>query len=296
MTQSDSKTSRDWRDLLAVPAVVKQVFAKFPLQTYAPNALPTRSPKHREQHTLYTWTTTEEEAAAAQGQSPSFNPTCLKWQTYLLFRGISFRTQPSSNHASPTGSLPFILPANSTTPIASSKLETWAHTYGDSSRIPHDGKQQDSRQQVYSSLLDHAVRRAWLYLLYLDRDNFHHVARRLYVTPCSSNTLVSLAISHQLRKAAGSELLKPTPVVKARQILDEAVDAFAALSTLLGEDEWFFGHSQPALFDASVFAYTHLLLDESMGWRNNLLAVELAGFGNLMRHRDRILSSYYHHV
>jgi metaxin len=103
-----------------------------------------------------------------------------------------------------------------------------------------------------------------------------------------------MALSYQLRDAATQELVKTTPVVRAEDILDEAIDAFSALSTLLGEENWFFGSRTPQLFDASVFAYTHLLLDERMGWKHNPLAERLATFHNLVGHRDRILGEYYH--
>jgi metaxin len=287
MTNTSNSSRRDWRDMFAVPPVIKQVFAKFPLSTYTPSALPTRSPTHRDQHTLYTWTNTQE---ASDANIPSFNPTCLKWQTYLLFNDIAFRVQPSNNHASPSGSLPFLLPANTTKPIASAKFEDW--TTGQATR-KSSAITQYSRQEIYTSLLDHAVRRAWLYLLYLDPNNFSHVAKRLYITPSSSSTFVTMAISYQLREAATQELVKITPVVKAEDILNEAGDAFEALSTLLGGEGWFFGSSTPTLFDASVFAYTHLLLDEGMGWENNPLAERLATFQNLVGHRERILGEYY---
>ena len=296
MTNASNSSSRDWRDLFAVPPVIKQVFAKFPLSTYTANALPTRSPTHRDQHTLYTWTTPQE-AHTNSANTPSFNPTCLKWQTYLLFNDIAFRALPSNNHASPSGSLPFLLPANSTAPIASAKLEAWtaAHNTSKTSSSGSGTTTQSSaaRQDVYISLLDHAVRRAWLYLLYLCPDNFSHVAERLYVTSSSSNTFVAMAISYQLKDAATQELVKITPVVKAEDILKEAVDAFAALETLLGDENWFFGSKGPGLFDASVFAYTHLLLDEGMGWRFNPLAEKLAAFHNLVGHRNRVLEKYY---
>jgi hypothetical protein len=81
MTNSSNSSRHDWRDMFAVPPIIKQVFAQFPLSTYTANALPTRSPTHRDQHTLYTWTSTQD----ARTNNPSFNPTCLKWQTYLLF-------------------------------------------------------------------------------------------------------------------------------------------------------------------------------------------------------------------
>lgn len=60
----------------AVPGPVKRVFDKFPLTTYPPNALPSRSPRRTEDHVLYIFT----DAKGARHGAPSFNPQCLKWQ------------------------------------------------------------------------------------------------------------------------------------------------------------------------------------------------------------------------
>lgn len=73
----------------------------------------------------------------------------------------------------------------------------------------------------------------------------------------------------------------------------DASEALEALSTLLGNDEeWFFGQERPGLFDASVFAYTHLISDDGLGWQENELAEILGRYENLRRHRDRILRMY----
>lgn len=76
-------------------------------------------------------------------------------------------------------------------------------------------------------------------------------------------------------------------------ILRDGKEALQALSTLLGPDQWFFGAENPALFDASVFAYTHLLLDEGMGWKQNELGDALKGFANLVKHSEKILDQYF---
>lgn len=149
------------------------------------------------------------------------------------------------------------------------------------------------RAELYTSLIDHVIRRAWLYTLYLEPENFRSVAQRLYVSPASSNTLVNLATSHQLRTAAQDELAKTTPHQSAVQLLEHARDALAALSELLTKNEWFSGEQSPGLFDASVFAYTHLLLDERMGWVRNDLAESLRSYQNLVDHRNRIVSLYF---
>ena len=101
-------------------------------------------------------------------------------------------------------------------------------------------------------------------------------------------------IAYQLGAAAQTELLKGLALSEIRELYVEADEAFAALSTLLGTDSWFFGADAPTLFDASVFAYTHLLLDEGMGWgREEALVRAVRGRNNLVRHRARILSGYY---
>lgn len=76
-------------------------------------------------------------------------------------------------------------------------------------------------------------------------------------------------------------------------ILESADDALSSLSTLLDENEWFFGQEKPDLFDASVFAYTHLLLDKSMKWEDNGLGERLKKYENLVTHQRRIAEMYY---
>ena len=73
----------------------------------------------------------------------------------------------------------------------------------------------------------------------------------------------------------------------------EAEDAFAALEVLLGSDKWFFGTSKPSLFDASVFAYTHLLMDYKMNWVETHLKDSLLQQKGLVKHHDRILKTYF---
>jgi metaxin len=132
-----------------------------------------------------------------------------------------------------------------------------------------------------------------LYNLYLEPLNFSGVAYKLYVLPTSSNPLVRASISHTLRAAAESELLKHTSIIDTDDLYSEADKAFEALSTLLGEDSWFFGIAKPALFDASVFAYTQLLLDDGMGWKEKKLCSALRRRENLVQHRERLLVRYF---
>lgn len=73
----------------------------------------------------------------------------------------------------------------------------------------------------------------------------------------------------------------------------EAEEAFVALSQLLGEGEWFFQQNRPGLFDAGIFAYTHLMLDEKLGLGENRFKAMLTRYGNLVAHRERIREVYF---
>ena len=104
-----------------------------------------------------------------------------------------------------------------------------------------------------------------------------------------------LTIARELRFAAEKELHKFSAIINAESLYNQAEEAFAALDTLLGQDKWFFGASRPGLFDASVFAYTHLLLDEELGrgWLDTRLRDALMSRRRLIMHRDRILAEYF---
>lgn len=117
----------------------------------------------------------------------------------------------------------------------------------------------------------------------------------LYITPHTTNPFVRLALTSHLRRAATTEICpsSTTARIDANDILRDALEAFSALSTLLGDDEWFFGRARPGEMDAGVFAYTHLLLDETMLWGENALGQGLTGYRNLVRHRLKILRDFY---
>ena len=149
------------------------------------------------------------------------------------------------------------------------------------------------RYEAYSSLIDHRIRGAWLFTLYLDERNSEAVAKELYIYPTSSNPLVQMTLFRQLKQAAHDELLRNTSYIKEEELYLEAENAFAALSTLLGDDTYFFGKERPTLLDASVFAYTHLLLDKSLNWQNTRLADSLRESENMVQHREKLLSSYF---
>ena len=188
-----------------------------------------------------------------------------------------------------------------------------SHKKDDGPRLGEKEQQEElseMRYDAYMSLVDHKIRNAYvcsllvssllhadfcpqLYSLYLSPLNFDSVVFPLYIAHTTKNHLVRFALSQQLRSAAKAELLKEATVIDVQSLHRECERAFSALSTLLGDDEYFFGDKQPSLFDASMFAYTNILLDQNLQWQVRHLAEGLEKHGNLIRHKDRILERYY---
>lgn len=73
----------------------------------------------------------------------------------------------------------------------------------------------------------------------------------------------------------------------------ECERAFTALSELLGDDRYFFAEEEPGLFDASVFAYTNVLLDGRFAFKEGRMQQILRKNANLVRHRGRIHERYF---
>lgn len=185
------------RSWLQTPKPIRVLFSYFPLQTLPANPLPTRTlpTAARQNHTLFTYTSANSSDVDAH-LVPSFNSTCLKWQTYLLMHDISFGVAASNNHASPSGALPFLIPAEETqdkqkrkpsaeqkknsdsnaaagsegrgegalTPIPASKLQAWIHEHAGRALSPQNSSER-MKCDAYISLIEHRIRPAWVRFL-----------------------------------------------------------------------------------------------------------------------------------
>lgn len=220
---------------------------------------------------------------------------------------------PSTNHASPSGALPFLLPPTTDSrpdiPLTGTNISHYAHKYSSYSSVRESNS---PRTEAYLSLIAQSIRPAWvcffpppshhnrphtnqhpqLHALYISPRHTPLLAR-LYLPP---SPLVSTPLLHTLHSAATNEILKTKrrPLLLPEQLYSDARIAFQTLDTVLGFDEWFFGATEPALFDAEVFAYTHLILDASFGWQDDALGACLEGCDRLVEHRRRLYEWCWH--
>ncbi|KAK3900926.1 hypothetical protein C8A05DRAFT_45334 [Staphylotrichum tortipilum] len=300
--------SVSWR--FGIPRPLQQLFDYFPLRALDPNALPERSQclTSSDLPTLYVFST---ESDARLGL-PSFNPGCLKWQTLLRLSSLPFRILPSTNHASPTGALPFLLPPRTTStstssppPVPASQLLAYAQQHSPSTKDNSNKIDLDPdlgpRAQAYLSLVTLSLRNAWLCALYLDPSHADLLAR-LYARPASSSRAVQAALLAQLRAAAAEQIVTSTGGmvvttsaaaggVDEESVYREAREAMEALAGMVGESGtgWVFGEARPGVFDAGLFSYTHLMM-EFMGEGLGRMVSE-SGKGELARHRGRMLEA-----
>jgi metaxin len=217
--------------------------------------------------------------------------------------------------------LPFLLPAAASpsspaAPVSAASLLSYAKAHGTIATEPLP-----PRHQTYQSLLDNPIRAAWLHSLYLSPANAK-LLDELYLRQASSSAAVRAVIHAQLRRAASDEIARclgagtassglfiigvdvglgltppPTAVDATAEIYPAAAGAFDALAVLLRESTtgWFFGADRPGLFDAAVFAYTQLLLEDrqevgGLNWEDrrlgDLVRAAGGGAGELVRHRE----------
>ena len=196
-----------------------------------------------------------------------------------------------NNHASPTGALPFLLPGESLLPVSVKGLEGWVLGQGQEQRQRRGGNsgsstdvsrtggksvrggggggrggregqsrpmEDDSRMDVYRTLITGPIRRAWLYTLYLsaspsppppssspsstNHGSSKNTLQTLYINPSTRNPFVRTFLEYQLRGAAIKELLNAPEgarVVDVERLHRDAERAWEALSVVLGGREWF---------------------------------------------------------
>lgn len=257
-------------------------------------------------------------------------------QTFLRFADIPVTVAASSNHASPTGALPFLQPARTRSTPPQTKTQqpprpVPAHDFPTYvKKMAEDSSSSSStttltapstlrdhpKAAAYQALLDTSLRRAWLHAVYLDEDSSFQksgsgpIASRLYANAASTSSFVRSALANQLRTAAAAEVWGSSSGAQAvtasatAQLYRDAEAALSALSTLLESgDGYFFGSSEPTLFDAAVFSYTHLLLEDDdettttgeprFQWHNRVLPDMVRAHPRLVEHRDRIVAKYW---
>ncbi|KAE9993118.1 hypothetical protein EG327_006471 [Venturia inaequalis] len=207
---------------------------------------------------------------------------------YLVFRGIKFHVVPSNNHASFPATLPLLASHPDAGPpfvqpvIPAASLEKWARK----------SEPMGMREDVYMSLVEGPIRRAWLYHMYLT-PNFDLLTVPAYIISQSKSSLIRAITSRELRSSAEKALLQYKPIISEHAIYLEAEEAFKALSTYLKE-QMDSGKAPTTLLDAAVFSYVYLLLElNEHVWADRRLVDVVRKFKALREHKEIIERNYF---
>jgi len=218
---------------LSVPASVQKLFSIFPLHV-VPGQCASTAPSSP---TLWI------HPPASTLSNQSEDVVCLKWQAYLVLRGIrDVRLRwDISDDGAVHGRLPSLHLPNGDL-LEARKIPTWADSVHSSIDVLEGFRtiELKNESKAWASLLDSSVQAA----LPQCSDNLPHLFQPP-LPPLSgiSNPLPSFGIH-----------------VPSSSILLQYRQAIESIAERLGTDEWFLGSSSPTFLDALLYAYLHCAL------------------------------------
>ncbi|RPA84610.1 hypothetical protein BJ508DRAFT_359631 [Ascobolus immersus RN42] len=255
-SSSTSGQRRSWWP--ALPTPIKNFVDKFPLITYAPNTPPLRAFQPRNVPTLFITS----DLPLVDGISG--DPNCAKYQIYFHFLSVPYSTHPATPAASPTLTLPIILPSSTSKtvpishkhtpkPIVPTSTRLWTYITSLNRSTRHAVPLKDPQVAALLALCDTLLYPAWCILTFPDPTPF----------------LPFLQDHLPLQKSSGAWLGNSQPVREAYsrnadEVLAGARGALDALQEFLlnsgGWEGWFFGGQEPGVADAAVWGFVEGLM------------------------------------
>ncbi|QSL64319.1 hypothetical protein MERGE_001619 [Pneumocystis wakefieldiae] len=256
---------------LITPTLISRLFDKFPLFHY--DSIEVQPPLNISCNLLFI------QSEEALKEKPSYDLESLRWQ-------IPHVLVPSTPYASSLNKLPFLIPSDSSIPLAlsSTEFQNWLLLQGvkdSSEKEPLLSSDTDS----YVSLIENTLYDAWYYGFFIEPENFKKVTSLLYIKDAwPISIFTKWQLQNQVRKRLS--VRQKTGLLNAKEVYTDASYALHALSIKLGQDNWFFGAEDPSYIDATLFAYTHLVL--SINLPDDTLAREIKKHENLVKHAERV--------
>ncbi|KAJ3170285.1 Metaxin-2 [Geranomyces variabilis] len=188
----------------------------------------------------------------------SVDAECVKYQAFLAFSNYKHTIQECHEPGmSPSGQLPFLIASDGRILTGRQIVEEVKNTAGDlESRLTDIER---ANLTSFTLLAETKLDFALLFTLWYDNRIRDAVTFPMYeaLYPWPLNKI----LSRQIRAEKTEWMLSRKTVLKRDEILSDAKHALAALSTLLGNQLFFFG-SKASFLDAVVFSYLHVILSQ----------------------------------
>ncbi|KAG4303624.1 hypothetical protein PCANB_000044 [Pneumocystis canis] len=268
------------------PAIITKLFDLFPWIRYA--SLDIRSPIDTTRHQLFI--AHKDDTLL---NSPSYDLESLRWQTYFILADIPHNVFRASPHASPSGTLPFFVPAgvaSSAYALSSTAFQTWLTQHGIELHPFINQPSLAADADSYLSLIENTLYDAWFCACFIERENFQTVTGPCYVNDVwPIRELIKWQLCRKIKKRLSDR--QKTGLLNLNEIYADAAHALDAVAIRLGEDIWFFGAKNPTFIDATLFAYTYLVLSTQLP--GNTLMHALKKHTNLIDHATRLWKYCY---
>ncbi|KAI9137442.1 hypothetical protein BKA69DRAFT_895518 [Paraphysoderma sedebokerense] len=161
---------------------------------------------------------------------------------------------------SPSGRLPFLVTERGK--VYSGQADMMRYVSNKFTDINKSLTEAESAESdIFISLIENKLYPALLYNFWCESDNYHQSTKKLYGRnyPWPLNEL----ITWNVRRKMSSLLEKRFNAVLADDIYNDASTALEALSTKLGDRQYFFNDS-PTFVDALLFSHLHTILSVSL--------------------------------
>lgn len=216
------------------------------------------------------------------GRLPNGSPFCLKAQTYLRLAGLEYETVTAPPFKSPTGKLPMLLDGGRRIPDSSAIV---AHLEAQLGRKALDAGL-SAAQRAQSHLLQRSIEEhlywSLLWLRWIDDASWPATRDAFFGSvPPGPRHLVGGLIRRKLRRDARGHGLG---LHSREEILRRATQDLAALSALLGEQDYFLG-AEPHAIDATAYGFLANILDPGL---HTALTDIAASYSNLVAYCARM--------
>ncbi|KAK9718738.1 Metaxin-2 [Basidiobolus ranarum] len=223
-----------------------------------------------------------------KNQPTSFDPECLKWQTYLNILAydydIVYSNEPSQ---SPDEQLPYLVTVEKKC-LTGEKILKYAKGQDPEKYAPEGDELISGDDKAFVSLVETNIKVATLFYFWCEASNYSEQTfekyTKSYIWPLDK------LIGYKMRSTVIDFLLTKKPILLKEEIYNEASQALQALSNRLGDAEYFSGEKAGYL-DAVVFAYLHTILAAPLP--NSELRQIVQQHENLVKFAKSLWEQYY---
>ncbi|MDP3856436.1 MAG: glutathione S-transferase family protein [Stagnimonas sp.] len=216
------------------------------------------------------------------GRLPNDSPFCLKAETYLRLVGLPYETVTAPPFKSPTGKLPMLVDERRKIPDSSAIVAHLEAQLGPRALDAGLSATQRAQSHLIQRTVEEHLYWSLLWLRWIDTAGWRATRTAFFgsIPPGPRHLIGGLIRRKVARDARGHGLA----LHSRAEILHRATQDLAALSALLGEQDYFLG-AEPHAIDATAYGFLGNILDSDL---RTALTDIAASYSNLVAYCRRM--------